>query len=1408
MRTGLFRRLAVLAVACMLALAPAPTVAADGAGSPLVTAPSDQTVSSVQAAAYGGLYPYSLGSFTDPNAAAGPWQWTVDWGDGSTSNGTVTSQGPLTSSHSYMPGAFQAQVSVTNAAGLTGVGVFAVTVADGLIAAFGPDRQSVHEGTPASFSVDFYDPLPYAPFAIHIDWGDGTTQDLSTPGPNQLLVSHTYAAADPSGGPGTIYTAAATVTDSKGRQAAASLQISVLDLAPVVTAGPISVLEGSAAQIAVGTFTDASVGPWNVGIDGGPGYHFMDVLASPGPILAPYDATWGDRTLKIMVVDRGGIMTTVSVPLTVANVAPAVGAVRIDGALVNGQPLVGGSVAAQATFTDPGTRLNQETFTCTVDYGDGSGPMAGVVSGTTCTGPGHRYMATGTVTVVVNVTDSGGATGTSQATETVGPSLAPVLAPPADQTVSSLQAAPYNGNYPYAMGSFVDPLGTAGGPWHWSVDWGDGSTTTGVATSQGSLSVPHKYLPGAYRPHYVLTNAAGWSSDAYFNATVAGDLVVGFNTYYQAATEGVATTITFAYYDPYPMLPPFAVRVSWGDGTFDDFSVNSPSGTILSRSHTYAAGDRTSPEAPITVYNVSATVTDSQGRAGSAPLPVGVADLAPVVTAPPTLIVPANDGTNQITLATFTDASVGPWTIRIDGGAGLQIQQQLAAPGPISIPYSRSMGSRWVYVYVTDRGGLTSLGILQLMVVSPVPIVTGITYTPNPAHEGGVVAVVATFDAGAGDSPHTCWVDFGDKSETEFGVVANNQCIAPWHIYLDAGLYSVTVSVMAVGVGEGSSVLNLAIVNDPPTITSVSVPAEAIAFEPVSVTAKFADPGATESYTCTVDFGNGAEPEAGSVTGSTCEAVSGYGDFGNYTVTVRISDSHGGVAEQSAPISVYFPTPFVGDVQVPNPSMAGRPVVASAIFLPTGRDETYSCAVDYGDDTGLQAGTIAGSTCEGPVHVYTQPGAPSIEIIVTGSVSGSSANSTNIVVYNPVAIVGPVSAPDSAMVRSPLAASAAYISTGQDPADTCTVDYGDGTGPLAATADGAVCTGPSHSYTAAGTFTIKVTVLAANGRAASSSTTIKVYSLAVGAISVSGTATEGSSVTASAGFTPTGSQTYKCKVDYGDGSGAQNGTISGSTCKGPSHKYGRPGSFQITVTVTGTKGNTGSSIRTLDVANVMPVVTASLPSTGKIGSSVTVTASFTDPGTTETYQVFVDWGDGLRIPIQLGCGRSFSASHVYKTAGDYPVVVEVSDDQMAHVATAVPVIAIYDPARSMSGSGTFASPAGACTLSSKCAVTSTATFSLSAAYPKGATKPTATFTFSATGISFTATSADWYMVTEGVGILSGSGKLNGVSGYRFSVFAVDGAPDKILVNIIGLDSFSVYYNNDYTPLKTGSIVLK
>ena len=83
------------------------------------------------------------------------------------------------------------------------------------------------------------------------------------------------------------------------------------------------------------------------------------------------------------------------------------------------EPSVEGSPAtASADFSDPAGTLD-EPYTCTVNYGDGSGDLAGTVDGSTCTGPEHVYTTYGSYTVTVAVTDKDGGTGSSSASHSV-----------------------------------------------------------------------------------------------------------------------------------------------------------------------------------------------------------------------------------------------------------------------------------------------------------------------------------------------------------------------------------------------------------------------------------------------------------------------------------------------------------------------------------------------------------------------------------------------------------------------------------------------------------------------------------------------------------------------------------------------------------------------------------------------------------------------------------------------------------------------------------------------------------------------------------------------------------------------------------------------------------------------------
>src|SRR5690349_3435475 len=69
-------------------------------------------------------------TFSDPDPSDGPWGYTINWGDGTSSAGsTATQTAPIAATHVYASAAsFRVPVTVTNTGGISGVDTVAVTV--------------------------------------------------------------------------------------------------------------------------------------------------------------------------------------------------------------------------------------------------------------------------------------------------------------------------------------------------------------------------------------------------------------------------------------------------------------------------------------------------------------------------------------------------------------------------------------------------------------------------------------------------------------------------------------------------------------------------------------------------------------------------------------------------------------------------------------------------------------------------------------------------------------------------------------------------------------------------------------------------------------------------------------------------------------------------------------------------------------------------------------------------------------------------------------------------------------------------------------------------------------------------------------------------------------------------------
>jgi hypothetical protein len=95
-------------------------------------------------------------------------------------------------------------------------------------------------------------------------------------------------------------------------------------------------------------------------------------------------------------------------------------------------------------------------------------------------------------------------------------------------------------------------------------------------------------------------------------------------------------------------------------------------------------------------------------------------------------------------------------------------------------------------------------------------------------------------------------------------------------------------------------------------------------------------------------------------------------------------------------------------------------------------------------------------------------------------------------------------------------------------------------------------------------------------------------------------------------------------------------------------------------------GSTDTDTATVTVNNASPVVNAGINQTVNVGDTVSINASFTDPGVLDTHTATIDWGDGSpdepgTVNETNGSG-TVKGSHVYSTAKKYTVTISVKDD--------------------------------------------------------------------------------------------------------------------------------------------------
>ncbi len=397
-------------------------------------------------------------------------------------------------------------------------------------------------------------------------------------------------------------------------------------------------------------------------------------------------------------------------------------------------------------------------------------------------------------------------------------------------------------------------------------------------------------------------------------------------------------------------------------------------------------------------------------------------------------------------------------------------------------------------------------------------------------------------------------------------------------------------------------------------------------------------------------------------TGTSSTASCTYPDNGSYTVTVKITNSAGVTATDTATVTVanVAPVPSAAGVTSGYYSYSsavigsttyytfyvyeGTSVTQTASATDVAAD-TVTIHYDWGDGT-----TGTGASGASVAHTFADSGTYDASSYATDEDGGTSPDIWGYLGANltfSVTNVAPTITSSSG-TNSTEATSSSFSATATDPSTTDVLtyawSYGDGSTGTGASA--------SHQYPNDGTYTWTLTVSDGDGGTATSSGTVTVTNVAPTISSASfGSGSEGSPVAYSVSATDPSSVDQAALTytwDFGDGSTST--TTSAST----THTYADNGSYSVSVSVS--DGTTSvSTSGTSTISNVNPVIGATTwPTTGSEGVSASFSATATDAGILDTLTYLWTWGDGTS-------SSGSSATHTWADNGSYTVTLTVTD---------------------------------------------------------------------------------------------------------------------------------------------------
>ena len=341
-----------------------------------------------------------------------------------------------------------------------------------------------------------------------------------------------------------------------------------------------------------------------------------------------------------------------------------------------------------------------------------------------------------------------------------------------------------------------------------TIDWGDGTQTTGsiVNTGPGAFDVrgTHTYVEeGTYQTTVSLTDVDGESQSVlgtfYVSDAPLSGSAVSITPYRAIAFSGKVATFTDA--NPSAPLSDFSATINWGDGSgtsTGSITIDPSGGFDVSGGHTYSSTG---------TFSVSVKVTDVGGAM------VAVTGLATVVEPPP-LVSAGTVTTSEGALfngqvATFTDADpnlgAGDFTATINWGDGVTSSGNIVSNGAGGFKVSGNHvyleeGNLPVTVTVSV-GGSTGSSSGVAAVADGILTATGYTLIEKGTTFSDTVATFTDADPGGVVGDFTAGIVWGDGKSSNGTIVAfgSGWKVVGSHSYLKRGKYTATIHIKDAG---------------------------------------------------------------------------------------------------------------------------------------------------------------------------------------------------------------------------------------------------------------------------------------------------------------------------------------------------------------------------------------------------------------------------------------------------------------------------------------------------------------------------------------------------------------------------------------------------------------------------------